>query len=270
MTINTEWLWTPFDQQVDGNIKHQRDMTKTDYLAEINFYINLINSRHIDVVALSEIENRQVAEELARGLGESWRVYFKQGRDTATGQDVAIISKLIYVEGSLTDFGFPSGYIAGTGKSKRLSKVVGAQFFYPKDDLNAQTKQKFGVITSHFLSKRNETKHKANNRLKQSIALTKAVDEFRKSTDALIVLGDFNDQLKSETIRILIDHGLKSFKQCDNFLNAIEDKENKRWFRNIDHVFFAGLKCKGQYKVDLHKYSDHDAIYAEFNSLQAK
>lgn len=270
MTINTEWLWTPFDKRVDGNIKRIRDMSEKEYLSEIQFYAEIITARNIDIVALSEIENETVAHDISKALGKDWRTYFKQGRDTATGQDVALISRLDYVEDSLTDFGFPSGFLAGTGKAKRLSKLVGAQFWYPnKNEIKNKT-YKVGVITSHFLSKRNENKHKALNRQKQAIALTKTIDKFRENSQQLIVLGDFNDNYKSETLKTLLQHDLQGFDVCDNFQDKGLNNQNKRWLRHIDHILFSGFRCLAQYKVDLQKHSDHDAIYAELIIPQAK
>lgn len=274
MTINTEWLWTPFDKKVDGSLKHLSDMSESDYLEELRFYAAQIQARSIDVVALSEIENEQVADELVRELnkkgnkefGQKWQSYFKQGRDTATGQDVAIISRLPYVEGSLTDFNFPSGFIAGAGKAKKLSKIVGAQFWI--NDNNS--KKKLAVITAHLLSKRHENKNKATNREKQALGLQKAIERFRNDSDALIVMGDFNDYLNSSTLTIIIDKHLSTYKECANFSVDANAKERKRWLRHIDHLLYSGLSCAGQYKLDLQSFSDHPAIYAEFIILQAK
>lgn len=274
MTINTEWLWTPFDKKVDGSLKHLRDMSETDYLEELRFYAAQIQARSIDIVALSEIENEQVADELVRALntkgnkevGQKWQSYFKQGRDTATGQDVAIISKLSYVEGSLTDFNFPSGFIAGAGKAKKLSKIVGAQFWI--NDINSR--KKLGVITAHLLSKRHENKKKATNREKQALGVKKAVERFRHDSDALIVMGDFNDYLNSPTLTTIIDQRLSTYQDCANFSVNGHAKERKRWLRHIDHLLYSGLSCAGQYKLDLQSFSDHPAIYAEFIIHQAK
>lgn len=264
MTLNTEWLWTPFDKRVDGSLKHLRDMSETDYLKELRFYSSLIQARNIEVVALSEIENEQVAVELIRELGSGWKVYFKQGRDTATGQDVAIISRLPYIENSLTDFNFPSGFIAGEGKAKKLTKVVGAQFWL-EDKSNLKNKKiKLGVVTAHLLSKRNENRHKATNRQKQALGLKQAINEFRMQTDALLVLGDFNDQLKSVTLEIIIDKQLNTYLECENFSSNLDSSEAKRWRRHIDHLLYSGLACKAQYKLDLQGFSDHPAIYGEF------
>tara|TARA_R110001592_G_scaffold135779_4_gene352258 strand:- start:1470 stop:2282 length:813 start_codon:yes stop_codon:yes gene_type:complete len=270
MTINTEWLWTPFDKKVDGSLKHLKDMSETDYLAEISFYKKHIQAKNIDLVALSEIENEQVASDIARELGSDWKVYFKQGRDTATGQDVAIISRLAYVEGSLTDFNFPAGFIAGEGKAKKLSKIVGAQFWLDKSNGSRSEKFKLGVITAHLLSKRNENKHKAIKREKQALGLKQAIEHFRQVSDGLIVMGDFNDQLNSTTLKIIIDNQLSSYNDCSNFSAVSNANETKRWLRHIDHLLYAGLSCSAQYKLDLQSFSDHPAIYGEFTIYQSK
>ncbi|MFT6909864.1 MAG: hypothetical protein ACJAS1_006591 [Oleiphilaceae bacterium] len=270
MTINTEWLWTPFDKKVDGSLKHLRDMSEADYLAEVTFYKKHIQAKNIDIVALSEIENEQVANELVQALGSDWKVYFKQGRDTATGQDVAIISRLLYVEGSLTDFNFPAGFIAGEGKAKKLSKIVGAQFWINNIKATKTEKLKLGVITAHLLSKRNENKRKATNREKQALGLKQAIDAYREETDALLVLGDFNDQLNSSPLTIILNNQLSTYKRCANFSSEPNMNQTKRWLRHIDHLLYSGLNCKAQYKLDLQTFSDHPAIYGEFTIILPK
>ncbi|PJF38708.1 MAG: hypothetical protein CUN55_16505, partial [Phototrophicales bacterium] len=110
MAINAQWLWTPFDKRAEGQHVKRTDPKPADYIKELEFYAGLIKSHDIDLVALSEVENELVADDLARRLGGQWRHYFKQGRDSATGQDVAIISRLTYIENSVTDFGFPCGH----------------------------------------------------------------------------------------------------------------------------------------------------------------
>jgi hypothetical protein len=270
MTINTEWLWTPFDKKVDGSLKHLRDMSEADYLAEVAFYKKHIQAKNIDIVALSEIENEQVANELVWELGSDWKVYFKQGRDTATGQDVAIISRLPYVEGSLTDFNFPAGFIAGEGKAKKLTKVVGAQFWINNVKATKTEKFKLGVITAHLLSKRNENKTKATNREKQALGLKQAIDAYREETDALLVLGDFNDQLNSSPLTIILNNQLSTYKSCDNFSSGSNTNQTKRWLRHVDHLLYSGLNCTAQYKLDLQEFSDHPAIYGEFTIFLPK
>lgn len=267
MTMNTEWLWTPNDGKVDGLIKQNKDMSKTDYDEEVHFYRDLIQSHNIDLVALSEIENELVAQEMVAALGQGWRAFFKQGRDTATGQDVAIISRLPYIENSVTDFGFPAGFIPGGGKAKKITKIVGAQFWLgiSNQENNTVGQKKLGVITAHLLSKRHENQQKANDRQKQALALRVAIDRFRAQVDVMIVLGDFNDLLASETLKSIKGRELFSYQECENFSKMRDSNEYKRWLRHIDHLLYSGVSCLAQYKKDLKPYSDHPAIYGEFS-----
>lgn len=260
MTINTEWLWSPYDQKVDGKRFNKGDMPANKYTSEITFYRNVIKKNHVNVLAVSEIENNLVAQDLASSIGNGWRSYFKQGRDTATGQDVAILSNLEPVKGSLTDFGFPGGDLPWLfDKKKRLSKVVGVQFWLN----SAQGRKKVGVITSHFLSKRKESPQKAQNRQRQAYALVKAMDQFIEETDSLIVLGDFNDYIRSETLSILMKkHELTSAELAFNKLN--QTTLSKSALRRIDHILYLNLSIKNFKILDLKKFSDHDGIFAKF------
>ena len=261
MTLNAEWLWTPFDNKVDGSIASIRDMSIPAYSEELAFYAALINTHKIDVLAISEIENEQVAKELASKFGKQWTHYFKQGLDTATGQDVAILSRLPYVEDSLTHFNFPASKLSLLDKPKKITKLVGAQFWLESNG----KREKLGVITAHFLSKRNESKQKSENRQKQALALRLAIDVFAKDTDKILVLGDFNDQIDSATLTILQQVPLQSYATCDNFLESSAENSLKKWRRNIDHILFTGLHCLSQEKIDLQHFSDHDAIFGRFN-----
>lgn len=248
-SLNAEWLWTPNDGHVDGSRFNKGDMSLAAYKKELGFYAALVKQHKVSLLALSEIENELVALELARLLGESWVVSFRQGRDTATGQDVAILSD-IGVRQKVTDFGFPAGEVDGY-KPKRLSKVVGVV-------LEVEGRQ-LGVATSHFLSKRNESPQKAAKRLMQANALVTAHDSFG-SVDAAILLGDFNDFRSSPVLKTIErEAGMKNvLVSCEN-----EDiKVNKRYM--IDHILFRGLRCANVFTVDTQEFSDHLMVVAEF------
>ena len=69
MTINTEWLWTPHDQQIDGSRYNKGDMAPKQYAEEIQFYADLVKSNSVQILAVSEIENQIVANDLAKSFG---------------------------------------------------------------------------------------------------------------------------------------------------------------------------------------------------------
>ncbi len=257
MALNTEWLWTPYDGQVDGSKYNHGDMSKESYLDEVRFYASLVRKHKIDILAVSEIENQYVAKDLANHIGGAWNSYFVQGRDTATGQDLALLSHLDVVKGSVTHFGFPCGKVKQAKKRKCLSKIIGARFYLTKEQ-----KESVRVISSHFLSKRKGSKAKTLKRQSQALALVKASKQdsslfFGKKDEKLIVLGDFNDIYESKVINILRKkgglHGALDCPQGDT-------KTNKRRLSSIDHILFSGLRCTKEYAVSTGKYSDHNAV----------
>ena len=258
MALNTEWLWTPHDHKVDGRNHDKADMSPAAYEEELVFYATLIRQHGVRIVAVSEIENALVADDLAARIGKDWRAYFRQGRDTATGQDVAILSNLKYVDGSLTDFDFPAGGVPGVSGQKRLSKVVGARFI----DTTLSKGRQVAVITAHFLSKRKANRNNEQDRQRQAHALLKAVEVVKKETSHIIVLGDFNDYIASPTMTILLQTG---------GLNAVglSAKESSPAaigtpVKSLDHILYRGLSWQRSQRLDLKNYSDHYAVFAEF------
>jgi len=257
MAINAEWLWTPKDGKPDGARVRIRDMSLSKYNQEIRYYSSLIGRTDTDVVALSEIENASVVEDLVTSLGHPWRGYFRQGRDTATGQDVALLSRLTLVEGSVTDFGFPAGRISRTDKGKRLSKVIGAVF------VDRDSAQHIGVVTAHFLSRRNDNARKSANRLRQAQATLEALKQFDSTVGSIVVLGDFNDVHGSPTITRLREVGqLKSM--IDHCAPGVKSEGGitPSTKRQIDHILFKGMACRGRAYFDLEEMSDHYAVWA--------
>jgi endonuclease/exonuclease/phosphatase family metal-dependent hydrolase len=248
-TLNAEWLWTPHDGRVDGARFNKGDPSESAYTQELRFYAGLLHQYDVDVLALSEIENEQVAEEFAAQLGGEWVASFRQGRDTATGQDVAILSKL----GKpvlITDFGFPSGMVEGY-KPKRLSKVLGIIL-----EVDAR---KVGFVTAHLLSKRNDSPNKSAKRMMQAHAIVKAHNSF-ENVDAVVLLGDFNDYRSSPVLKTL-----EKETQTSNVLTACERydiTENRRYM--IDHILFKGVRCKQAFTLDMQSFSDHPMLVAEF------
>lgn len=257
MTLNTEWLWTPFDGHADGQVVRHRDPSIAEYRKEIDFYSQLILAQRADIVALAEIENELVIDDFVTRLGGAWKGYFKQGRDTATGQDVALLSRLPYVENSLSDFDFPAGSLPGWRKAKRLSKVLGARFELPAAAIQKGGKVKtVGVITAHFLSKRNEKPAKARARLKQALALVKASKRFSVLSDQLILLGDFNDYAGSATIEIMLNGARLTLgnAQCNPLATRLQ------FARTVDHILYRQFSCNSYQQFDLKPYSDHRAV----------
>ncbi|MDX1452354.1 MAG: endonuclease/exonuclease/phosphatase family protein [Oleiphilaceae bacterium] len=252
MAINTEWLWSPADGKVDGESVRVREPSLQDYHRELAFYASLVVQHEVDLLALSEIEGGHVAEDLREHLPAGWQVIFRQGKDTATGQDVAMLTRLAVEADSVTDFGFPKGYLPGDRKGKMLTKVLGMRVEHP-----GMRQQRVAVVTAHLLSLRNDSKAKARKRLKQAVALSQAVEALQKQADAVIVLGDLNDLPASAV--------LDRLKTGNALIDAAEycGAKGKRLSR-VDYVLYRGLECLESVYLPASPYSDHPAVLARF------
>ena len=82
MTMNTEWFWDtspPHEGRIAigprGNAPTLREVE-----LEAWAIADIIEDANADVVALTEIENENVANLIAAQLGSEWAVAFSQGR----------------------------------------------------------------------------------------------------------------------------------------------------------------------------------------------
>lgn len=89
-------------------------------------------------------------------------------------------------------------------------------------------------------------------------------DTIRHHQGAMIVAGDFNswnikrmnillklsEDLQLQTIEMNHGHLIKSFMK-----------------HKLDHIFYRGLKLKESSVIDVERYSDHNALYARFESV---
>lgn len=249
MALNAEWLWTPHDGKADGDQVRQHDPSAQDYARELDFYVSLIRQHEVSLVALSEIEHGEVAADLAKRLGAPWQSHFMQGRDTATGQDVAILSRIVVIPGSVTTLDFPEGRLPGDKKGKRLSKFLALQL-----DLDGQ---KVGILTAHLLSRRNDNAKKTLDRKRQAQAMVDAIRQMRQLTSRIIVLGDMNATQNTDELEILRDKG--SLQVAEQICANIRANPPRS---TVDQVLFEGFTCRDYQRIDLETFSDHQAIVA--------
>lgn len=247
MTLNTEWLWTPHDGNVDGKKIKQSDPTVQEYVRELGFYAELIRQQQVSLVALSEIEHGGVAADLANMLGAPWQSFFIQGRDTATGQDVALLSRIPVIPGSVTSLDFPEGRLPGDLKGKRLSKFLALQL-----ELDGQ---KIGILTAHLLSRRNDNSKKSLDRKRQAQALVDAVRQMRRNTSSVILLGDMNTTQNTDEFSILRDNGRLQATE-----EACANVRARAPSSIVDQVFYEGFTCSEYLRIDLKQFSDHEAV----------
>ena len=252
--INAEWLWSPHDGRVDGSRVRVAEPSPSAYAEELAFYSKLVNTYKVDVLALAEIENSAVLEDLRQLLGPAWNSAFRQGLDTATGQDVGVITRLPVVAGSVTDFGFPRGVIPGETKGKLLTKVLGLR-------VEIVSGAQINLVATHLLSKRNDSSRKARQRLRQAYALVSISERFAQD-QPLIVVGDLNAYASESPVQALVKGaGLRLAEtHCES-----KFEENKSMKKAIDHALFRGLRCESYQLLDLKQHSDHPGLLLIFS-----
>ena len=220
----------------------------------------VIRQQKADVVGLTEVENRDVVDLIRGYLGKGWKVVFKKGRDTGTGQDVAILHRFRVVRGSIDNWSDASKgeSVDGTKKAKP-SKVLGVKLRHGQET--------FYVVVTHLISKRADNDNK---REAQADAVRKVVAARMADVDHTIVMGDFNDTPGSPTLKRIRGIGLRDGKPKlaqiatvsgpnADFTYVFKGKKNL-----IDHILVSPGLASGAkfYTVYLGPISDHRAAVA--------
>lgn len=249
MVINTEFLWDhrePHEGRIVGNKKPAP--TKEQYTAKLTYFAKLIKQHHADIVALTEIEGCHISNELSNKLGQGWSSLCQKGRDTFTGQDVAIVTTLS--PGPVTNFKEHYSYVGD--KKIRPSKVLGAVL----SDGNIY----YQVTVAHLISKRGNNDAK---RLAQATAIRSGIASMASQFPFHheILMGDMNDTPGSPTLERLKNGVL---------LNTSTPNVCSYTYRNlcslIDHILISPSLAGGTlYDVEMDdNFSDHRAIVYTF------
>ena len=214
-TLNTEFMFDGYGDEGQASFPHQGDpeaaRAHRDRIADI---LRMLDA---DVVMLQEVENEQVLEMLLReSLASSgYRIYFVEGNDTFTGQDVALLSRVPVEKIGRTDERAPVGASTDTyGVSKNMYARL------------AIGDTPTTIIGLHFLARPDDPTRK-DRREAQAEVIRRLVVEEMNAGRAVIVLGDFND-FDEETLDLggnqPITDVLARIKRADN--GAEDDLHN--------------------------------------------
>ena len=271
MSINTEWFWdnnAPHEGQIAvgpaGNPPTQKEVTLKAYIIAQH-----ILQQDADIVGLVEVENKNVVEHVRQWLNNDWKTVWKEGKDSYTGQDVAILTRLAVDESSISNLShIPKGQSINCKKtncekthrpSKALSVIL-------RDSGNS-----YLVVLVHFISKRSSNDDK---REAQADAIRKYLVSQTHKTDSIIVFGDMNDTPDSKTLKILQGGQKKNNDQIKLKQPARVSEPNADWSYEhkgvkelIDHILVSDDLAKSRkfYTIDLGPISDHRAVVGVFD-----
>ena len=271
--LNTEFFFDYEEPHGEVVGKSVPVPTAEQYEAKAKTIAELIDTHRANIVGLVEVENRAVLEKVKSYLAnpDDWHIAFDEGRDTYTGQDVALLTKFRIVRGSVTNFPEEREiyFVDNQEHDVNPSKILGVEL---KID-----NQPFYVLITHLISRRNPRDAK---RLAQATVVRRQAVKGLMADKNVIVMGDMNDTPTTPVINRLrgFDDIWGDFLQT---ANAVEAKERYTYVHEgqknlLDHILISpslrnefrnveeGKRCE---IIDVSGLSDHRAILARLRII---
>ncbi|MBO9489836.1 endonuclease/exonuclease/phosphatase family protein [Endozoicomonas sp. G2_1] len=243
LSINTEFMWDSEEPHEGRAAFGAVGNPPSAKYVELEAYAvaEVIKRHQADIVGLVEIEGQNVAEKILKYLPDEYQLVFKKGRDHATGQDVAIITRY-KVNSTLNNFAEIEGQYQNVKKTP--SKALGVS-------LKNGTKEYY-VVVAHLLSKR------GNNDKKRAAQANAIATLIQSQTGHKIVIGDLNDVHSSNTLKELYKVGLNIIDK-DEYSYIYNDEKQL-----IDHILVSDSLLNGATfsSFDLGPISDHRGVMA--------
>ena len=200
--LNTEFFWDdqePHEGAIIGlKEKNDKPPTTEEYEAKATFIANKIKELDANFVGLIEVESEIIVEKVREKLNDpdGWHVIFSKGRDTYTGQDVALLSRFAPTTGSITTFPDDREVYFDEfeeEKSSNPSKILSAEIHVEDQPIT--------VIIAHLISRRsagNDSKRLAQANVIRRHAVKAEINGYN-----VIVMGDINDTPDTQVIKRL-------------------------------------------------------------------
>jgi endonuclease/exonuclease/phosphatase family metal-dependent hydrolase len=188
LKVGTLNCYLLFDPSIDhrGKVDDDNRMTSAQYQQKLTNLATL--TKGYDVVALQEIGGKAETAALAKAAGFSWA--WTQGRDTATGQEVALLHNL------------PNWQVTSKGRVAELDRVVSKHLLV----LATKGQERVYFLAVHLLrpigaqQQRQEGQRKAIGAWVQGLLA-------RESGAAVVILGDTNNSSRESLYGLGSDAG---------------------------------------------------------------
>lgn len=180
-TLNTEFMFDGLDDEGQATFPHKGDPEAARaHRAEIGRIVRMLDA---DVVVLEEVENERAMQMLVEEQLQdmSYRVYFVEGRDSFTGQDVGMLARVPVDTVGRTDVRVPVG---STDREYGVSKNLFARMHL--------SGQPVTVVGLHFLARPLDADREPR-REAQAEVIRRLVAQELAAGRGVVVLGDFND-----------------------------------------------------------------------------
>lgn len=181
-TFNTYFLWDGIEpEEGNSNISFPHKGNAELAREHMSQIADIIRELNADIVNLVEIEGLDALEMLTDTFlsDMKYEIGFVKGKDTFTGQDVAILSKYPIV--SIERF---ENKGESEGKEKSVSKNYIADI-----EINGKTISFIGI---HLLARPMDASRLPNRQAQAAAIRVNAIERFRKGNQ-VVVFGDLND-----------------------------------------------------------------------------
>jgi len=182
MTFNAEFMWDGVEPE-EGSVDFSWKGSQTEAEEHMQRIAGVIIRSNPDVLNLVEIENLNALNTLNQKFlsGRGYRPYFVEGKDTQTGQDVGLLTRIDPENGQIQRDD-------RTGKSGNVTKGV-SKNYYARFSVDGR---RIAVVGLHFLAQPN-SENRRKPREAQAAVMGRLAKELADGGYAPIVLGDFND-----------------------------------------------------------------------------
>ena len=181
-TFNAEFMWDGIEPE-EGRVIFSHKGSQTEAEEHMEEIAEVIIRSDADIVNLVEIENIEALTTLNDKflLGRGYKPYLIKGKDTFTGQDVGLLTRIDPESMAIERWD-------EKGQSGSILKSV-SKNYYTKLKVD---KLKIAVIGLHFLSGPSRPDRK-DKRQAQADAIVMLANDLKGKGYSLIILGDYND-----------------------------------------------------------------------------
>ena len=188
LKVGTLNCYLLFDPAIDhrGKVDDDNRMTSAQYQQKLTNLATL--TKGYDVVALQEIGGKNETAALAKAAGYSWA--WTQGRDTATGQEVALLHNL------------PSWQVTSKGRVAELDRVVSKHLLV----LATKGQERVYFLAVHLLRPIGAQQEKQEGQ-RRGIGAWAQTLLARESGATVVILGDTNNSSRESLYGLGNDAG---------------------------------------------------------------
>lgn len=191
MQYNVEWLFVDYYSAMDCPGNGCTWVNQSEALIHMDYVANVINELNPDIVNFCEVEGCDELNMLKDKLDGSYVPYLKKGTDSATGQNVGMLTRIdpmvnLYRTDAKYTYPIPDSKCGYTGSSGTYG--VSKHYITEFKLFNTEV----AVISAHLLAIPTD-KTRCAEREAQASVLQSVIYSYINKGYEVIMIGDFND-----------------------------------------------------------------------------